>query len=187
MTTTIKGVRHRHSREDILAGAVEVAGEDGLNQLTFGRVASRLGINDRTVVYYFPTKPDLITAVLTVLGHRLQQLLDTAFTSAVADHQELVATAWPVLARPEVDPTFALYFEAIGLAAAGLHPYHQLAAGLVTGWVDWFAEHLHGDPEHRRAEAEAALAVLDGLLLLRQLAGPDAAHRAAGRWLHRRC
>ncbi len=39
--------------------------------------------------------------------------------------------------------------------------------------------HRRADPEYRRAEAETAVALLDGLLLLRQLAGPDAADRAA--------
>jgi hypothetical protein len=39
--------------------------------------------------------------------------------------------------------------------------------------------YLEGPPRRRRAEAEAAVAVLDGLLLLRQIAGPAAANRAA--------
>ena len=38
---------------------------------------------------------------------------------------------------------------------------------------------LVGTPAHKRREAEAALALVDGLLLLRQLAGPAAANRAA--------
>jgi hypothetical protein len=38
------------------------------------------------------------------------------------DHLELLATAWPILARAEVDPVFALFFEASGLAATGREP-----------------------------------------------------------------
>ena len=41
---------HRHTKEEILEGAVAAAFEDGLSQLTFGRLAKRLGINDRTIV-----------------------------------------------------------------------------------------------------------------------------------------
>ena len=55
---------YRHSRQEILDGALATAMDDGLSQLTFGRVAKRLGINDRTVVYYFPTKDALITEVV---------------------------------------------------------------------------------------------------------------------------
>ena len=36
-----------------------------------------------------------------------------------------------------------------------------------------------GTPEHRRAEAEATLALIDGVLLMRQLGGAQAADRAA--------
>ena len=34
--------------------------DEGLSRLTFGRLAKRIGINDRSIVYYFPTKADLI-------------------------------------------------------------------------------------------------------------------------------
>ena len=40
---------------------------------------------------------------------------------------------------------------------------------------------LEGDPAKRRTEAETAIALIDGLLLLRQLAGPEPANRAARR------
>ena len=50
---------HKHTKEEILEGALAAAFDDGLSQLTFGRLAKRLGINDRVVVYYFPSKDDL--------------------------------------------------------------------------------------------------------------------------------
>ena len=74
-------------------------------------MARRLAISDRIVVYYFPSKDALVTAVLVEVGDRLQE----------------------------------------------------------------------GLPLRRRAEAEAALALIDGLLLIRHLAGPAAADRAAAR------
>ncbi|WP_148616235.1 TetR/AcrR family transcriptional regulator [Nocardioides rubriscoriae] len=170
---------YRHTREELLQGAVDAALEDGLHRLTFGRLATRLGVTDRAIVYYFPSKDDLVTQVLTVLGDRLVGVLADAVSGGARDHRDLVARAWPVLARPQVDPLFALYFEAVGLATAGAEPYRSLAAPLVAGWVDWFATVLVGTPAVRRREAEAALALVDGLLLLRQLAGPAAANRAA--------
>jgi AcrR family transcriptional regulator len=171
----------KHSKEEILRGALDSAFDDGLSQLTFGRVAKRLGISDRIVVYYFPSKDDLVTEVLLAIGGRLQHSLGEAFASGAASHRELAAAAWPVLARPEADPIFALFFEANGLAAAGREPYRTLVTQLVAAWVDWLTPYLAGPPRRRRAEAEATIALLDGLLLLRQLAGPDAASRAAAR------
>ncbi|MEM7342264.1 MAG: TetR/AcrR family transcriptional regulator [Actinomycetota bacterium] len=172
---------HKHTRSEILDGALALAIDDGLSQLTFGRVAKRLDISDRIVVYYFPTKDDLISEVILAMGNQLQEALVPAFTETAADHVELVRTAWPLLARPEVDPTFALFFEANGLATAGREPYTSLVPTLVTLWVDWVMTLVEGSEEHRRTEAEATIALLDGLLLLRLLIGADAADRAAKR------
>lgn len=172
---------YRHTREEILAGALAVAFDDGLSRLTFGRVAKHLGISDRVVVYYFPTKDELVGEVLGAVGLELQQTLEPVFGSPLADHLELVRAAWPVAARPEADAVFALFFEANGLAAAGREPFRTVVPRLVDAWIAWAAAFFPGRPAQRRAEAETAIALLDGLLLLRQLAGPDAAARAAKR------
>jgi AcrR family transcriptional regulator len=170
---------YKHTKADILDGALEAAFEDGLSQLTFGRVAKRLGISDRTVVYYLPTKDDLIGEVLMAMGAQLQATLAPAFTSPVADHLELVRRSWPLLARADADPVFALFFEAGGLAATGREPYRTLVPRLVEAWIAWAAEFISGTAARRRSEAEAAIATVDGLLLIRQLAGPKVADRAA--------
>jgi len=172
---------HKHTKAEILDGALGAAFDDGLSQLTFGRLAKRLGISDRIVVYYFPTKDELIAEVLYAMGAQLQATLAPTFSSPAADHLELLRTAWPVLAHPDADPVFALFFEAAGLAATGREPYRTLVPQLVEAWIDWAGEFVSGTPKRRRSEAEAAIAILDGLLLLRQLAGPEAADRAARR------
>lgn len=162
-----------------MEGALAAALEDGLSQLTFGRLAKRLGISDRIIVYYFPSKDDLVSEVILAMGLQLRQTLVAAFTTPAADHRELMAAAWPVVARPENDRVFALFFEANGLAAVGRDPYRELVPTLVQVWIDWAAEFIEGTPEHRRRQAETAVALLDGLLLLRQLVGPEAGDRAA--------
>ncbi len=170
---------HKHTKEELLGGALDTAFDGGLSQLTFGRVANRLGVSDRIIVYYFPTKSDLITEVMFAVGVRLQQALSEAFREPAADHLELARAAWPVLSRRNVDAIFALFFEANGLAAAGREPYRTLVPQLVDAWLQWLATCLEGTPARRRAEAAAAIALVDGLLLLRLLAGPAAANHAA--------
>jgi AcrR family transcriptional regulator len=170
---------YRHTRAQILDGALDAVFADGLNQLTFGRLAKRLAISDRTIVYYFPTKDDLVTAVLLEVGSHLQTTLAPVFATSVPDHIEMLRRAWPIVATSHADPVFALFFEASGLAAAGCEPYRSLVPRLVEGWIDWAAEFIVGTPSHRRTEAAATIALIDGLLLLRQLAGADVAERAA--------
>ena len=172
---------HKHTKAEILDGALAAAFDDGLSQLTFGRIAKRLDISDRIVVYYFATKDDLIGEVLSAMGAELQQTLAPAFSARAANHLELVRATWPLLAQPAADPVFALFFEASGLAAIGREPYRSLVPQLVDAWIAWASEFVRGPPARRRAEAEAAIAVIDGLLLLRQLAGSQAADRAARR------
>ena len=172
---------YRHTKQEILDGALAVAFVDGLSRLTFGRVAKHLGISDRVVVYYFPAKDDLVGEVLFAVGIQLQQTLEPAFAKPAEGHLELVRAAWPIVARPQADAVFALFFEANGLAAAGREPYRTLVSQLVDAWIAWAAEFLHGTAAGRRTDAETAIALLDGLLLLRQLAGPAAAQRAPQR------
>lgn len=170
---------HKYTKEALLAGALDAALEDGLSQLTFGRLAKRLGISDRILVYYFPTIADLVSQVIVAMGLRLQEAIAPAFSAPAADHLEMVRRAWPVVATPDHSRVFALFFEANGLAVVGREPYASLVPTLVTGWIDWAAEFIAGTAAERRTQAGAAIAIIDGLVLLRLLAGSDAADQAA--------
>jgi len=172
-------VGHKHSREQILAAAARVVADEGLHRLSFGRVAAAAGTSDRVVVYYFPRKDDLAAAVLAELGERLQAALAAAVPDALPHHRALVAAAWPVLARPEHAAAFRSYVEALGLAAAGAAPYADLAPLLLEGWVGWLADRLDVPDAQRRDEALAAVALVDGLLVVATVGGPEAAARAA--------
>lgn len=178
--TTVKDVGYRHSSDEILAAAVAVSLEAGIAAVTFNRVGERLGISDRTVVYYFPTKADLITSVALAIVADLEALLERAFGSQRRSQADLLKLAWPVITTADADRVFALYFEIVGLASTGQAPYVDLARGLVHGFVQWITpRQLGSTPAVRRRRALAAVAQIDGLLLMRQILGPEAADLAA--------
>lgn len=171
---------YRHTREEIVDAAAAVVLQHGVGRLTFQRVADHLGISDRMVVYYLPTKHDLVLAAATSLSASLQQLLAVAFGTGRRDPDELLAAAWPVLGAADADPVFRAFLEVIGLAAAGTSPFDQLAPALLTGWVDWVSDRVTGPSDRsRRATALGVIARLDGLLLVRHALGPAAADDAA--------
>ncbi len=180
MVATIKGVGYRHSRDEIVAAAAAVALEHGMAELTFRRVGERLGISDRMVVYYLPTKGDLVGAAAGALGVELMGLLDRAFGSERQEPDALLRVAWPVLTTPAADRVFAVFFEVLGLASAGQEPYAQLAPAVMTAWADWLSDRTTGaTAPARRSAALSVMARIDGLLLLRRTMGADAAEDAA--------
>jgi AcrR family transcriptional regulator len=174
-------VGYKHDRTELVDAAVTAAVEDGLSQLTFGRLAKRLGISDRMIVYYFPSKDDLITEVVLALGVELQALLAVAFGDDRLPVEQLAMRAWPVLTTRAADRIFGVFFELTGLAAAGIEPFASMAPAALDSWVDWVATYVAGsnkDVRYRRAVG--LVAQLDGLLLIRQLCGDRLANVAAG-------
>ena len=170
---------YKHSREEILEAAVAEALERGIGPLSFGRVAKRLGVSDRTVVYYFPNKDSLIEAVIGAQTAQFNAVLGPVFEQAARDHTEVLRIAWPVLASDQADPILRLFLETLGLGARGVSPFDQIVPLAIEAWVGMVMQMFDGPEHRRRAEAEAAIAQIDGLLLIRQAAGPDVADRAA--------
>ena len=170
---------HRHDEVELLAAAVDAALDGGLSELTFGRLAKRIGIADRTLVYYFESKHVLLERVLVELGARLIGELESAFGSERRDPVDLLRAAAPLLIGPEPDRVFAVWFELAGHAAAGHEPQRTLAKTMIDGWIGWLADRidLRTAPQRRRA-AVALLAQLDGVLLLHHLGHTDAARDA---------
>lgn len=175
----VEAVKKKHDEGEILEAAVKLALEEGISRLTFGRLATRLEISDRIIVYYFTNKDTLISAVLQSFGSRLQTILGDAFGSGATDHVDLLSAAWPVLSDNQNDAIFGLLLEVNGFAAAGREPYATLAPLLIEAWIDWLETFIDGPPDHRRTEATTAVTILDGLLQIRLLGSDQHARTAA--------
>ncbi|MGW5852759.1 TetR family transcriptional regulator [Streptomyces sp. NPDC055254] len=170
---------YKHSRNDMLEAAAGILADDGLTALTYRRLGERLGLPDRTVVYYFPTKAILLAAALDRHADHLRTLLHAAVGDTPLTPTQLLHRAWSGLRTAQADVAFRVLIEVLGHAAAGRAPYRELAATLAAQWNDWLTGHLTGPPGQRQRHAAALLAQLDGLLLLRSIGHDDLADEAA--------
>lgn len=159
---------------------MRVAKRDGLGQLTYKSVGAEIGASDRMVVYYMPSKSELVLAVVTAVSMELQSVLEAAFGPERRPAEELMRSAWPVMNKSGHEPVFALFLEVLGHAAARVPPYDVIARMLLEGWADWLVERVEGPTAAKRREAALGImARIDGLLLLRHGMGPEAARVAA--------
>lgn len=88
-------------RERLLMAAVALVREQGLPKLTQPRVAKAAGVSQSHLTYYFPTRADLVHAVLERAAER--QRAGVEATVAVADEgvEALVRELAKTSARPE--------------------------------------------------------------------------------------
>ena len=168
-----------HSPERILSAAVAVVQQVGLAELTYKRVGEHLGIADRTVVYYFPTKADLVLAVLVVVAEKVGDAMAALLDERDLTPGQAMAAIWQSLANDELDPYFRVYIELLGLAIARRAPYEELHTRNYQQWVAWLEPRMAGPVGQRRAAAIAAFAQVDGLLILRHLGLPKDALEGA--------
>ena len=80
---------------------------------------------------------------------------------------------------PVAEIAVRLYLDMVGLAAGGDPFLAQVASDVAQRWLGWVEENLHEPAATRRDRACAVVAQLDGLLLLRQVAGGEVADAAA--------
>lgn len=61
-----------HTRERLLDAAIDILIEDGSDELSLRKVAERAGVSAPTAYRHFPTRPELIDALISWIDTRLQ-------------------------------------------------------------------------------------------------------------------
>jgi AcrR family transcriptional regulator len=124
-------VRKLAARHDaIVAAACEVAAEGGMATVQIARVAERAGIATGTVYRYFPSKSELVAALVAALAEREMAALESAADAAPGPLSALAAAIVTFAARalanrrlafaliaepvePEIDRVRASYRQAL--------------------------------------------------------------------------
>jgi len=125
-------------RERLLTAAVALVREQGLPKLTQPRVAKAAGVSQSHLTYYFPTRADLVHAVLKRAAERQRAGVEVAVAAAGQGAEALVRELAKTLSRPEntrVLISFVLSADTDPIARA-------LFDGLVVGMRATIAEML---------------------------------------------
>ena len=109
-------------REAILDAALAVFGEVGLHGASLREIASRVDVSHQSLMHYFPTKNELLMAVLRRRDERLRRHFDDDGGMSIG---ELIALAEDNVRMPGV---IALYNMASAEATNDEHPAHDYYA-----------------------------------------------------------
>jgi AcrR family transcriptional regulator len=178
----MSAARESRQRAAYLAGAVEHVLREGVATLSLRPLAATLGTSDRMLLYYFGSRDELLAAVLGAVGERLQAGLAAALPDGAVPPGRLLPVLWAALEDDGAQAHARLYLEVSGLAARGRQPHADLARRVAEDWLAWVGPRLDVADDERADAAAGLLAALDGVMLVRAVAGPERARAAAG-WL----
>jgi AcrR family transcriptional regulator len=156
------------SRERILAAALEVADEQGIEALSMRKLGQSLGYEAMSLYNHVANKDDLLDGILDLVLAEMEPPeadggLAGIRTAALSAHEALKRHPWAanmLMAPSRIRPARIAYMEALlaALRGAGLsaettyHAYHVLDAHIV-GFSLWVSTHgkMPDDVEDARA------------------------------------
>ena len=169
-------MNNKNTSEQILSIAREILASNGLGAVSFDAIARRLGHSKQAVLYWYPTKHDLLSAMFLPW---LEAETDTATTaiSKATNRIEAIGFFTRAVARFHLDDlnrfrmmyllpqTTSTKSNVRGAVVAG-DEVHQITNRLYGA----LADHLDGDQEAARKEAFAIHSSVLGLIMMFALA-----------------
>ncbi|MEV7521363.1 TetR/AcrR family transcriptional regulator [Streptomyces sp. NPDC091371] len=166
----------RQRREALLDAAERILTSSGGAELTMRTVAEAAGVRLGHLQYYFPTRTDLLAALLDrILAASLERVAGLAFVQGAG----LPAVLDTLLGEHEDLPLVRLFVEVWAMAA-----HDEAAAEAVRGFYGAYAAHVAEfitgrspalPPDEARARAEVFVMLMEGSALFRSgLAGRPA-------------
>lgn len=154
-------------REAILEAALTVFGEVGLHGASLREIASRVGVSHQSLMHYFPTKNELLMAVLRRRDERLRRHFNDEGGMSIG---ELISLAVDNVKTPGV---IELYNMASAEATNSEHPAHAYYAEFYENIISSNAKYLQKAADRGlltkgwtpETAARAILGMMDGLQL----------------------
>ncbi|MEM9516876.1 MAG: TetR/AcrR family transcriptional regulator [Actinomycetota bacterium] len=90
------------TRERILAAALDMFGARGFDGVSLDDIARAVGVRKQTVLYWFPSKDDLVDAVLDTVAAELVAVIDAAVRAAPDEPLARIDAVVRAVFRPAV-------------------------------------------------------------------------------------
>ena len=90
------------TRQRILDAALDLFGSRGVDAVSLDEIAREVGVRKQTVLYWFPSKDELVDAVLEAVAAELVVVIEAAVRSTSEDPLEKVDAVVRAVFRPAV-------------------------------------------------------------------------------------
>ena len=160
-------------RQDLLERLTNHVLAHGLGDTGLRTLAKATGTSDRMLLYYFPDKATLMTALMQQVAARLTDALGS-LAAAPPQSAKRLAHELTTLATGETFWPYMRFWLQIAALAAGGDPVCQ-SVGEAIGreFLTWIAARIDGDPAARDQEAAMLLQLIEGSILLRAVGLTD--------------
>lgn len=92
----------RPTRQRILDAALDLFGVRGVDAVSLDEIARTVGVRKQTLLYWFPSKDDLVDSVLEAVAAELVVVIDAAVRSADDDPLDRIDAVVRAVFRPAV-------------------------------------------------------------------------------------
>ena len=144
--------------------------EHGFSQTSLRQLANAADTSDRMLLYYFPDKEALMTALMTRLAEDLARQLETALPADVRlAPAELFRKGATLTIGAELQPYMQASLDIAALASRDEEPYARVSKAILAGFLSWIEMRLEGgDARSKKIQAAMILAMIDGLAVVSQ-------------------
>jgi TetR/AcrR family transcriptional regulator len=101
-------------RGTLVEEAIRQFGREGYNGASLDQIATAVGVRKQTLLYYFPTKDDLLEACLAAAGLRVAEVIGEALEGADQPWERTEAVIHAVYALAEEWPEFPMFIREAG-------------------------------------------------------------------------
>ncbi|MCH6471579.1 TetR/AcrR family transcriptional regulator [Sinomonas terrae] len=158
---TISELRYGIGREALIGAVIDVVAEEGLDGLSYRKVAQRAGVNNTLISHHFGSKEALLEAATVWAVQRSQQMADLTLASEL--DKDFAASLTRLVAD---EPNLQIFQYYMILASRRSPELGRMANNLYESYISLVERFLtHYGHRADRAAARAIFAALDGLVL----------------------